>query len=93
MPTSLPATFTIGEILNGKYRVVREIGRGAMGVVYEAVHTELGRRVAIKTLAEEANANAQRLARFEREARAASAIPTSSRSSIWAAPALACATW
>jgi len=56
----------IGEVIS-HYRIVDEIGRGAMGVVYLAEHTVLGRRVAIKT----ANANHRR---FLREARAASAL-------------------
>jgi serine/threonine protein kinase len=56
----------IGEVIS-HYRIVDEIGRGAMGVVYLAEHTVLGRRVAIKT----ANANH---GRFLREARAASAL-------------------
>ena len=60
--------------MDGKYQVTREIGRGAMGVVYEAMHKALGRRVAVKTLLEEMSANVQLGERFEREARAASAI-------------------
>ena len=63
-----------GDLLDGKYQITREIGRGAMGVVYEAMHTVLGRRVAVKTLLEELSANVQLGERFEREARAASAI-------------------
>jgi len=63
-----------GQILEGKYQVVREIGRGAMGVVHEALHVALGRRVAIKTLLAETGRDPDLVARFEREARAASAI-------------------
>ena len=44
------AALAPGQVLDGKYRVLREIGSGAMGLVYEAVHVALGRRVAIKTL-------------------------------------------
>jgi serine/threonine protein kinase len=72
--TRRPATLSVGEVLGGKYQISREIGRGAMGVVYEALHITLERRVAIKTLLEEVSADPQIGARFEREARAASAI-------------------
>jgi serine/threonine protein kinase len=63
-----------GQILEGKYKIVRELGRGAMGVVHEALHMALGRRVAIKTLLAETGPDPDLVARFEREARAASAI-------------------
>ena len=69
-----PGSLSPGDVLDGKYQITREIGRGAMGVVYEAMHMALGRRVAVKTLLEEMSANAQLGERFEREARAASAI-------------------
>lgn len=71
---SRPAALAVGEILEDKYQILCEIGRGAMGVVYEALHVALGRRVAVKTLLEEMSADAQLAVRFEREARAASAI-------------------
>jgi serine/threonine protein kinase len=63
-----------GQVLDGKYRVLREIGSGAMGIVYEAVHVALGRRVAVKTLRADTSADPDLVSRFEREARAASAI-------------------
>ena len=63
-----------GQILEGKYRIVRELGRGGMGVVHEALHVTLGRRIAVKTLLAEAGQDPDLAARFEREARAASAI-------------------
>ncbi len=72
--TRKPGAVAIGEVLEGKYQIVRELGRGAMGVVYEALHLALGRKVAVKTMLEEVSADAQIGARFEREARAASAI-------------------
>ena len=68
------AALGVGELLEGKYKITRELGRGAMGVVYEALHVSLGRRVAVKTLIEGTGADAEMGARFEREARAASAI-------------------
>lgn len=58
----------------GDYVVVREIGRGGMGVVYEAVHHKLGRRVAIKMLQHAPRSATSSYQRFEREARALSAL-------------------
>jgi len=60
---------TKGSLVAGKYRVLDEIGRGGMGVVYEAEDMKLARRVAIKVLPEIFTADPERLARFEREAR------------------------
>jgi serine/threonine protein kinase len=64
----------IGFVLAGKYRVVRQIGRGGMGVVYEAEHVELGKRVAIKLMLEKYAQDGEASKRFEREALAASRI-------------------
>jgi tetratricopeptide (TPR) repeat protein len=52
----------------GEFRIVREIGRGGMGVVYEAVQTSLGRRVALKVLPANVTLSENALERFHREA-------------------------
>lgn len=52
----------------GKYKIIREIGRGGMGVVYQAIDNHSGRNVAIKAMDEQMAANTGLQARFEREA-------------------------
>jgi serine/threonine protein kinase len=63
-----------GSVPLGDYRVVREIGRGGMGVVYEAEQMLLGRRVALKVLPFAATMDARHLQRFHNEARAAACL-------------------
>jgi len=58
----------------GDFKIVREIGRGGMGVVYEAVQLSLGRRVALKVLPFAAALNAKQLQRFQTEAHAAAQL-------------------
>ena len=58
----------------GDFRIIREIGRGGMGVVYEAEQLSIGRRVALKVLPFAAMLDKQQLNRFKNEARAAGTL-------------------
>ena len=58
----------------GDFRIIREIGRGGMGVVYEAEQLSLGRRVALKILARHALLEPESLERFRRESRAVAGL-------------------
>lgn len=57
-----------GTVLEGAYRLVRLIGQGGMGAVYEAVQLRLGKRVAVKLMSREAASDMVSLERFRREA-------------------------
>jgi serine/threonine-protein kinase len=63
-----------GDIIDGKYRVVRLLGEGGMGAVYEGENTRIHRRVAIKVLHAAVAEQGEAVARFEREAQAAGRI-------------------
>lgn len=58
----------------GEYRILREIGRGGMGIVYEAEQVSLGRHVAIKLLPAQALLDSKQLRRFQHEAKAAARL-------------------
>src|SRR5688572_15225240 len=63
-----------GDIIDGKYRIVRLLGEGGMGAVYEGENTRIHRRVAIKVLHSGVAEQGEAVARFEREAQAAGRI-------------------
>src|SRR6202050_3797771 len=65
-----------GQVIAGKYRVLRLIGSGGMGTVWEGVHTTLGTRVAIKFIKPQFASQPEARARFEIEARAAAKLKT-----------------
>jgi tetratricopeptide (TPR) repeat protein len=60
-------TFTPGDLVTGRFRIVRFIGRGGMGEVYEADDEELGRKIALKTIRPEIAADDRVVARFMQE--------------------------
>ncbi len=73
------ATLGEGEIVGGKYRLVQELGVGAMGTVWSATHQTLGHQVAIKFLLRSIMASEEARGRFDREARLAARLGEASR--------------
>ncbi|MBK9036257.1 MAG: serine/threonine protein kinase [Myxococcales bacterium] len=70
-----PANDTlVGTVIGGRYQLLRRIGKGGMGLVYEADHLGIGKRVAVKVLLDKYTDDPEVVARFEREARTASSI-------------------
>ncbi|HEX6835483.1 MAG TPA: protein kinase, partial [Polyangia bacterium] len=64
----------VGTVVDGRYRIERVLGTGGMGAVYEAEHIEIGKKVALKVLHPQFSRQADLVARFRREARAASKV-------------------
>ena len=71
------------DLIDGRYRVEQELGRGGMGIVFRAFDTRLNRAVALKTLRPETTHDPDRLRRFAAEARAASALNHSGIASVY----------
>src|SRR6476660_455447 len=74
MPVEKTHPLPVDTLLDGKFRVTKEIGRGGMAAVYEAENVDIGKRVAVKVLAAELVSSRTVTERFIREARAAAAI-------------------
>jgi serine/threonine-protein kinase len=72
-PPAEPSTL-VGQTIGGRYRIDRLLGEGGMGAVYEAEHTLMHKRVAVKVLHAEMSQMSEVVARFEREAMAAAHI-------------------
>jgi serine/threonine-protein kinase len=68
MTAESPLDAVVGTVLEGTYRIIRLIGEGGMGAVYEAMQLRLNKRVAVKLMARELASNQEALARFRREA-------------------------
>ncbi len=68
----LEATLEIRQL--GDYKIIREIGRGGMGIVFEAIHQSLGRQVAIKVLPNRSVDNEKLIERFRLESQAAARL-------------------
>ena len=75
-PSSRPggAGSLLGTVVGGRYRLVRVIGEGGTSAVYEAEHVHMHKRLAVKVLSPEMSQSPEAVARFEREAVAASRI-------------------
>jgi eukaryotic-like serine/threonine-protein kinase len=72
--TGAPAPILAAGLVFGRYRIEREIGRGGMGIVYEATHVMLEKRIALKVLPVRSTTNSSNLERFFREARTAASL-------------------
>jgi serine/threonine-protein kinase len=75
-PGHVDRTRRIGEVIGDKYGIVRRLGEGGMGVVYEVRHRAIGRRFAMKFLHVEVASRPSMVDRFRREAETAANLPS-----------------
>jgi len=73
-PTPGSTAPDLGKVVDGRYRLLEQIGQGGMGAVYRAEHLGMGKVVALKVLRPELGGQADALTRFEREAQAAARV-------------------
>jgi serine/threonine-protein kinase len=73
-PQAPPVPSIVGQILDGRYRIIKLIGEGGMGEVYAAEHVHIEKKYAIKLLKPEIVSNAEAVKRFQQEARSSSSI-------------------
>src|ERR1700756_5766874 len=69
-----PTVSPLGKVLDGKYRLDEFLSHGGMGAVYKATHVMLGKTVAVKLINPELVTSPEIVRRFQREARAATAL-------------------
>lgn len=74
LPASVGVALGSAALQLGDFRIIREVGRGGMGVVYEAEQVSLGRRVALKILPKRLLSDERKRMRFQRESRAAARL-------------------
>jgi serine/threonine protein kinase len=72
-PLAQPSSL-VGQIIDGRYRIIRKLGEGGMGEVFAAEHIHIEKRFAIKLLRPEIVSNPEAVTRFRQEARSSSSI-------------------
>src|SRR4026209_1507223 len=72
--SEMQAPSLIGQVLDGRYRILRKLGEGGMGEVFAAEHIHIEKKFAIKLLRPEIVSNAEAVQRFRQEARSSSSI-------------------
>nr|HEX4318520.1 serine/threonine-protein kinase [Kofleriaceae bacterium] len=71
---AMPQASLVGQVLDGRYKIVKMLGEGGMGQVYAAEHVHIDKRLAIKLLRPEIVSNEEAVKRFRQEARSSSEI-------------------